>query len=363
MTRRRSRLRSLLRALGPALARPPPAEMLRAAIGAGLGLLVTGLLTLLLAGRIGAPTAVLFAPLGASAFLIFAVPNSPLAQPWSAVAGNGLSALAALTVAPLGLYPAAAVALSVAGAVLLMMAARAMHPPGGAVALLLALNPDPTHGLGFALYPVAAATACLALTGTLYNRATGRKYPFRQPAETGAHQTRDRAPDRRLGLTADDLGRILADLRLAANIGPEDLARLIGAAEAEATARHVGGLTAADVMSRDVVSIRPDTGLADLTRLFLGHGFKTLPVTDGAGRYLGLLSQSGLIAPHGTEATARDMMRTDLRTVGPAMPLAPLLALLADGAQQAVPVVEGERLVGIVSRTDMIGALAFALSR
>ncbi|WP_284164684.1 HPP family protein [Frigidibacter sp. SD6-1] len=337
--------------------------MVRAAIGAGLGLLLTGLLTLLLAGRIGSPAGVLFAPLGASAFLIFAVPNSPLAQPWSAVVGNGLSALAALAIAPLGLDPAAAVALSVAAAVLLMMAARAMHPPGGAVALLLALNPDPAHGLGLALYPVAAATACLVLVGALYNRATGRKYPFRQPAEAGTHQTRDRAPDRRLGLSAEDLGRILADLRLAANIGPEDLARLIGAAEAEATARHVGGLTAADVMSRDVISIRPDTGLADLTRLFLGHGFKTLPVTDESGRYLGLLSQQGLLAPHGGEATAREMMRTDLRAAGPAMPLAPLLALLADGGQQAVPVVEGDRLAGIVSRTDMIGALAFALSR
>lgn len=358
-----TRLTHFLRALSPALSRPRMTEILRAAVGSGLGLIVAGSMTLALVGRVGAPTGALIAPLGATAFLIFSVPNSPLAQPWSVIIGNGLSALVAIAVARLGLPLSLDAALAIGLAVALMMVARAMHPPGAAIAFLISLDPRVATGFTFALYPVAMASACLCLAGAAYNRATGRKYPFRQPTEGGPHQTRDRPSNRRLGLSADDLSRILGEMRLAANIGPEDLARLIGAAEAEATARHVGGLTAADVMSRDVISIRPDTGLADLTRLFLAHGFKTLPVTDGAGRYLGLLSQTSLIARQDAEATAREMMRTDLRTVGPAMPLAPLLTLLADGSQQAVPVVDGDMLVGIVSRTDMIGALAYALSR
>lgn len=355
-------LKRALLPLGPALSRPPAAEILRAAIGAGLGLMLCGLMTLALAGHIAEPTGILFAPLGATAFLIFAIPNSPLAQPWSAVIGNGVSALSGIAACRLGLDPVLTVPLAVVGAAILMMAARAMHPPGGAVALLIALNPPPAAEFGFALYPVAAATACLVLTGFLYNRATGRYYPFRQPAQISPHQTHDPAPERRLGLSAADLGRILSDMRLAANIGPEDLARLIGTAEAEATARHVGGLCAADVMSRDVIAIGPDATASDLTRLFLGHRFKTLPVVDSEGRYMGLVAQTDLLAPHADTARMRDLMQAPTRTVTPRTPLAPLLSLLADGAQQSVPVVEGDRIVGIVSRTDMIGALAYALN-
>ena len=129
------------RSLGPAV---PPVrwpEAARAATGAGLGLVLSDLILWTLAGG-GAflGQALLIAPFGASAFLIFAVPNSPLAQPWSAVVGNTLSCLAALAVLQTGLPVVPAIGAAVLLAVLAMAAARAMHPPGGAVAIAL-------HGL------------------------------------------------------------------------------------------------------------------------------------------------------------------------------------------------------------------------
>lgn len=354
-------LHNLARAFGPVVARPRAGEILRAATGAGAGLLVTGLLAGL--APLDGTVPFLIAPLGASAFLIFAVPNSPLAQPWSAIVGNVLSALVALCVIRLLPHPQLAAPLAVAGAVVAMTAARAMHPPGGAVALLIALTAGttPPAGFSFALLPVGLDTALLVLLAIGYNRATGRKYPFRQPPEESPHGTRDMRPDRRLGLSADDLGGILQRLNLAANIGTEDLARLIGAAEAEATARHLGGLTAGDVMSHDLVTVSPGTRADALADLFRARRFKTLPVVAADGRYLGLVSQTDLLGLPDARTEAGQILSDAFRTVDVATPLAPLLEILADGGQQSVPVLKDDHLAGLVTRTDMIGALAHAL--
>lgn len=356
-------LHGIARAFGPVVARPKLAEILRAATGAGVGLLTTGLLARHLPGSGAEAMPFLVAPLGATAFLLFAVPNSPLAQPWSAIVGNTLSALLALCV--IRLFPDVRVAapLSVAGAVLLMTAARAMHPPGGAVALLIALNarPDNPTGFDFALAPVFLDTFLLVLLAIAFNRATGRKYPFRQPPEESPHGTRDTRPDRRLGLSADDLATILSQMNLAANIGTEDLARLIGAAEAEATSRHLGGLTAGEVMSHDLVTVAPDLAVDALADLFRARRFKSLPVATADGRYLGLVTQTDLLGRPDRRLEAGQILSNEYHTVTPKTPLAPLLALLADGAQQSVPVLEDGQLRGLVTRTDMIGALAHAL--
>ncbi len=356
-------LRGILRGLAPAVARPSAAEIARAAFGAGLGLLAAGFLARTIPHPGVEALPFLIAPLGASAFLMFAVPNSPLAQPWSAVTGNFLSAIAGLLVIRLVPDPRLAAALAVTLAMAAMMAARAMHPPGGAVALLIALTAKPgaPTGFGYALAPVLTDTLILVALAVLFNRLTGRTYPFRQPPAASAHGTIDAAPDRRLGLSADDLGRILQKMNLAANIGAEDLARLIGAAEAEATARQLGGLTANDVMSHDVVTVPPDAHPDALAQLFRTRRFKTLPVVATDGTYLGLLSQSDLLGRTDTRDEAEQIMSTSFATAHRDMPLAPLLALLADGRQQAVPVLDGPRLIGLVTRSDMIGALAHAL--
>jgi CBS domain-containing membrane protein len=72
-----------LRAWLPARLPVGPTERARAALGAALGLLLTGLLSRWAAAQWpGADVPWLVAPLGASAVLVFAVPASPLAQPW-----------------------------------------------------------------------------------------------------------------------------------------------------------------------------------------------------------------------------------------------------------------------------------------
>ena len=124
-----------------------------------VGLGIAGLFTL--SSTIGLETGLfLIAPFGATSVLLFAVPNSPLAQPWSAVVGNTVAALVSLAVCMVVHDPVLRTATSVGLAVCVTVLCRAVHPPAGAVAMTVALSPDAVRELGFkfAITPVAFGT-------------------------------------------------------------------------------------------------------------------------------------------------------------------------------------------------------------
>ena len=89
-------MRSTLRRLIPDAAPVSHRERLRAATGAFVGIMLTGLLGSL-ALRLDPTLPAMIAPMGASAVLLFAVPSSPLAQPWSILCGNLVSAFVGVT--------------------------------------------------------------------------------------------------------------------------------------------------------------------------------------------------------------------------------------------------------------------------
>ncbi|MCB1329748.1 MAG: HPP family protein [Maritimibacter sp.] len=375
---------SFLRAIGPVVPRTSVREALRAAFGALAGLGVTGLF--ILSPEIDLSLGLfLIAPFGASSVLLFAIPNSPLAQPWSAVVGNTLAALVGVAVCLIVEDPVLRIALSVGLAVFATIAARAVHPPAGAVAMTVAMSPDAVEELGFwfVLTPVAVGTLALVFLAAVFARLSGRNYPFRQFDDHNAHGTEDAEASERLGLSADELTAILERYRQSFNLGVEDLARLIGAAEAQAVTHRNGPITAADMMSRDLVTVKPETPLAHVAEKFRMHRFASLPVVADDGRYLGVIFQIHLIMRAGDDATrlhrrflpalrrlidgdrdrpveAQEIMsvagpRATLKT-----PLAAFMPMLADADLEAVPVLEYERIVGIVTRTDLIAALARA---
>ncbi|KIQ71187.1 HPP family protein [Wenxinia marina] len=305
----------------------------------------------------------LVAPLGATAVLVFCVPNSPLAQPWSAVAGNVTASLVALAVVTL-VPPPAAATVAVGAAIAAMMLIRALHPPGGAVALLTALDPAPVQEAGplFALLPVGLTTAALVLVAMVWNRATGRRYPFRLPAETNAAE-----PAPRLGLSTEELGSLLSRFNQATNLGVADLGRLLAAAEAEAAGHRFDGTTCADIMTADPIIARPEIPVAEAAQLFLTHRIKCLPVVEGDGRLTGLLFQADLLdaVAGGGRAGRRSPRR---RTVGDAMrpatgavphdmPVGRLLNRLAADGSEVVPVEREGWLAGILTRSDVIRLL------
>ncbi|RDW12743.1 HPP family protein [Paracoccus thiocyanatus] len=375
-------LHQFTRALGPAIAPGSPREAFRAGIGALAGLGVAGLLLLTPSAdmRLGLS---MIAPFGATAVLVFAVPNSPLAQPWSAVVGNCAAALIGVLVCMAAPHPLLCIALAVGLTITAMILLRAVHPPAGAVAMTAALNPEAIGELGFRFVfaPVLAGTLALVGLAMIYARLTGRRYPLRQFDEPGPHGTADHPAMERLGLSEQELTEILQRYRQSLNLGVEDLARLIGAAELQAATHHTGPLTAADVMSCDLITVTPQTRLVRVADIFRSHGFTSLPVIDAAGRFCGIIFQihlirraredafhhdrrfsaamSDLLGPRrGMPTRAREIMQTDPPHVAPDAPIGTLLPMLASGECDAVPVLEGQRIVGIVTQTDLISALA-----
>ena len=197
-------------------------ERLRATIGAFLGIFVTAVLSTLWVGS-STELPLLIAPMGASAILLFGVPASPMAQPWSIVGGNLLAAAIGVTAAHWVAFPLVAAAVAVAGGFAAMSLFRCVHPPSGAVALTAVLGGPHilSAGYGFALVPVALNSVLLACVALLYNNATRRTYPHVAHAVAHPH-----APLGHARITDDDLDEVITDYGEAIDISREDLHRL-----------------------------------------------------------------------------------------------------------------------------------------
>lgn len=119
----------------------------------------------------------LMASLGASALLVFALPQSPMAQPWAVIAGNTLSALVGIGTIHLVSNPLLAMPLAASLSILGMFILRCLHPPAAAVALIVVLG----HVMSFqyVLFPVMVDSILLVVAGAVYSNLTGKRYPNR----------------------------------------------------------------------------------------------------------------------------------------------------------------------------------------
>jgi CBS domain-containing membrane protein len=172
------------------------------------------------------------APMGASAVLIFAVPASPLAQPWPVVGGNTISALVGVAVFQYVADPMLAAGLAVGLAILLMSLCRCLHPPGGAAALTAVIGSQGIHAAGyaFAFAPVALNSIALVALAMFFHRMSGHSYPH-VPAPLPM-------PPEAVGLHLEDIDNALAELPDSFDISREDLDVLLSKAEAHALARR-----------------------------------------------------------------------------------------------------------------------------
>ena len=211
---------------------------------AGLGA-VGGIVLVMLAGHWLAPLFSLWtgdsippiiAPIGASAVLVFAVPASPLAQPWPVIGGNGLSALVGTAVAMAMPDPALAAGLAVGLAIVVMSLARCLHPPGGGTALLATVGGKAAAAASFAFAPtiVLANALVLVAAGWLWHRWSGRSYPHRPVVVPTAVPM---PPAIEALLHRDDIDKALADMGESFDISIEDLDMLLHRAEAHAAER------------------------------------------------------------------------------------------------------------------------------
>jgi CBS-domain-containing membrane protein len=138
-------------------------------------------------------------------------------------------------------------------------------------------------------------------------------------------------------------------------------------------------MLARDIMTRTVVTVTVATGVAEAATLLASHGFTALPVVDDDGALIGLLTEVDILRDrfprdrrfHCSEAgsIARPDTRQPAATVGGVMTspspsvrdgadVVDLVTIMRADGLRSMPVVDGPRLVGIVTRRDLVRTLA-----
>ncbi|MEY4563643.1 MAG: hypothetical protein RLZZ618_2920 [Pseudomonadota bacterium] len=364
-----------LRALWPAPVRVDAGERLRAVLGAAIGILITGLVCHFVGGEAARAWPWLVAPMGASAVLVFAVPASPMAQPWALIVGNTLSALVGIACVNVLGHSEAAAALAVGGAIGVMFITRSLHPPGGASALLMVLTSmsDPR----FALVPMLLNSVLLVSAGIVFNNASGRRYPHAQLATVKSE------PGAKQGATEADLDAVLARYNQVLDISRDDLEALIQQTLAMGVQRKLAEVRCSDIMSREVVTVEFGTSLEDAWALLRERKIKALPVVDRVYRIVGILTMADFMRAaeldlhEGFDVKLRDLIRRSGKThsdkpevVGQIMTrrvrvasehrsLMEMVPLFGSTGHHHIPIIgEGERLVGILTQSDVVAALS-----
>lgn len=221
-------------ALAPQHSLLPARERVRVVIGAALGIFITGFATALMVADDNV-LPVLIAPLAASAVLVFVLPASPLAQPWSVIGGNLISAAVGVTCSKFIAPPLLASVVAIAVAIGAMLWLRCVHPPGGAVALTAVLGGPIFRGGGYEVLwsPVFVNSAVMVLAAVFYHRTTGHRYPHHaMPAQPHAAPQIHTRP-----FTDDDLAAALRESDEILDIDVEDVMLLVQRAERHAAQR------------------------------------------------------------------------------------------------------------------------------
>src|SRR6476469_5270735 len=137
-------------------------------------------------------------------------------------------------------------------------------------------------------------------------------------------------------------------------------------------------MKARDVMTQPVVTVLTSTTLAEAAQLLSSHGFTALPVVDDDGRLVGIVTEADLIkdrmAPDprrqywrprrspSAAAAVEKVMTTPVESLTPGADAADAVQIMLREHIRCLPIVDGQQLVGIVTRRDLMRS-AFALGR
>ena len=148
-------------------------------------------------------------------------------------------------------------------------------------------------------------------------------------------------------------------------------------------------MRAMDVMTADVITVKENASVRDVAKLLAERGISAVPVVDDDNRIIGMVSEGDLLhrAETGTErrrswwlelmastnelavdyvrshgGSVKDVMTRDVISVSDTTPVADIAILLEKNRIKRVPVVRDGRLVGIVSRANLVRALAMTVN-
>lgn len=345
----------------------PLKERLLCGIGALLGLILSSLVSWYVLGDFNAWY---IAPMGASSVLLFAVSASPLAQPWNMIIGNTIAGLIGVTCALYIPNQTEAFSIAVALSIFLMMSTDSLHPPSGAVAITAVLGGHSVHDLGyyFVFYPVLLNSILLLIFAIVFNRLLGKQYP--QVAQVNT-RTKDPTPMQKVTIQPQDIQEVLEHQTELLDISEYDLQKIILEAQEKANARMGNDYLCQDIMSKDVISLHEQDDIHEALDKFKRVNLMSMPVVNVNEELVGTLALYEIVewfkraeehhAPW--EHLVKQIMDRKVVTVGPSQTIQDLVPYFVEKSFNYIPVVEQQKLVGIISRADMIAALQQQLNR
>ena len=120
----------------------------------------------------------------------------------------------------------------------------------------------------------------------------------------------------------------------------------------------------ADYMTRRLITISPEMSVNEAIRVFLENKISGAPVVDESGRLVGVFSESDCLkgdlaaSYHGTEiGPVKEYMSVDLQTVTGETSILDVAEVFLADHRRRLPVLEGSRLVGQISRRDLLRAM------
>jgi len=119
---------------------------------------------------------------------------------------------------------------------------------------------------------------------------------------------------------------------------------------------------AKDVMERDVITVSPETGVEDAMALLIEKGISGMPVVDAQGNMVGIVTEKDMLTllygslyeqPEAAKTVA-DLMTTGVKTVNEDDEITDVTECLIDNDFRRVPVLSDGKLVGLISRPDIM---------
>ena len=326
---------------------------------------------------------IIVASMGASAVILFMIPNSPLAQPWPFVGGQMLSAVIGIACALNFDETIVAATSATSGSIFAMLLLRCLHPPGAATALAPVMAGDSITSLGyqFVLMPVGLNVLTMLVLAILINRVLmKRNYPVITTITTTV-STQTYSP-KNIGISEADLEVAIKNSDSFIDVTAVELSKLLIRAELRSFERIRADIYCQDIMTTPINSVEYGTEVESAWQIIYSKKLKALPVVDSYQRVIGILTQGdffkyiNLNAYDSIQKQFREFIQrsTGLTTskpeaVGHIMTNSPevllktdhiveLIPLMLTKQHQQIPIIDEEhRLVGMVYQADLIAAL------
>ncbi len=115
-------------------------------------------------------------------------------------------------------------------------------------------------------------------------------------------------------------------------------------------------MLAKDIMTKDVITVSQTVTVKNLAKMLMQNQISGAPVADKKGKILGMVSETDIVAKKGKQV--KDIMSKNVVGVTDDTPVEKIASVMTAHRINRLPVMRGQKLVGIVSRADIVGAIA-----